>query len=59
MFLRTSLVLDKRSGILGLMEPRWKFGGGARLGNGRQFMSFISLHDWVRGVEMLIESTES
>ena len=55
-FVRTSLVLDDSDGILGLMVPVWKLGGGARLGNGRQFMSFISVHDWVRGVEMLIES---
>lgn len=55
-FIRTSLVLDADDGILGLMIPAWKLGGGARLGSGRQYMSFISLHDWVRGAELLIES---
>ncbi|MGA8986644.1 TIGR01777 family oxidoreductase [Aeromicrobium sp.] len=57
-FVRTSLVLDGDDGILGLMVPVWKLGGGARLGNGQQYMSFISLHDWVRGVQKLIESPE-
>ncbi|AXT84679.1 TIGR01777 family protein [Aeromicrobium sp. A1-2] len=57
-FVRTSLVLDGNEGILGLMVPVWKLGGGARLGSGRQYMSFISVHDWVRGVEMLIESPD-
>lgn len=56
-FVRTSLVLGK-DGVLGLMAPVWKLGGGARLGHGQQYMSFISLHDWVRGVELLIESPE-
>jgi uncharacterized protein (TIGR01777 family) len=55
-FIRTSLVLEGADGILGLMLPVWKLGGGARLGTGRQYMSFISLQDWVRGVELLIES---
>lgn len=55
-FVRTSLVLDGGDGILALMIPVWKLGGGARLGSGRQYMSYISLHDWVRGVVMLIES---
>jgi uncharacterized protein (TIGR01777 family) len=54
-FVRTSLVLSKDGGVLGLMLPVWKLGGGARLGSGRQHMSLISRHDWVRGVEFLLE----
>lgn len=53
-FIRTSLVLDGNGGALALMLPAWKLGGGARLGNGRQYMSFISRHDWVRAVEHLL-----
>ncbi|NRQ51057.1 TIGR01777 family oxidoreductase [Aeromicrobium stalagmiti] len=55
-FVRTSLVLDQEGGVLALMLPAWKLGGGARLGNGRQYMSLISRHDWVRGIEHLLET---
>lgn len=54
-FVRTSLVLGKDGGMLKLMLPVWKLGGGAKLGSGRQHMSLISRHDWVRGVEFLLE----
>jgi uncharacterized protein (TIGR01777 family) len=54
-FVRTSLVLSKDGGVLALMLPVWKLGGGARLGSGRQHMSLISRHDWVRGVQFLLE----
>jgi uncharacterized protein (TIGR01777 family) len=58
-FIRTSLVLSKDGGVLALMLPVWKLGGGARLGSGRQQMSLISRHDWVRGVEFLLEHDEA
>jgi len=54
-FVRTSLVLSKDGGVLALMLPVWRLGGGARLGSGTQHMSLISRHDWVRGVEFLLE----
>lgn len=54
-FVRTSLVLSKDGGVLALMLPAWKLGGGARLGSGRQHMSLISRDDWVRGVRFLLE----
>lgn len=56
---RTSLVLDSDAGVLALMLPAWKLGGGARLGNGTQYMSLISLNDWVRSVAFLIETPEA
>jgi uncharacterized protein (TIGR01777 family) len=58
-FVRTSLVLDASHGILALMLPAWKLGGGAKLGNGKQYMSLISLNDWLRGVTFLIETPEA
>ncbi|MET0821919.1 MAG: TIGR01777 family oxidoreductase [Aeromicrobium sp.] len=58
-FVRTSLVLDKDGGVLKLMLPAWKLGGGAKLGSGRQYMSLISRHDWVRGIEFLLENDEA
>jgi hypothetical protein len=58
-FVRTSLVLDKDGGVLKLMLPAWKLGGGAKLGSGRQYMSLISRHDWVRGIEFLLENDDA
>lgn len=55
-FLRTSLVLDRRGGLLKLMLVPFKLGGGAKLGPGTQYMSLISLHDWLEAVQFLLES---
>ncbi len=55
-FLRTSLVLDRRGGLLKLMLVPFKLGGGAKLGSGSQYMSVISLSDWLGAVEFLLES---
>jgi NAD dependent epimerase/dehydratase family enzyme len=51
-------VLKAREGLLRFMLPFWKLGLGAKLGHGRQYMSFISLNDWVRAATMLIESPD-
>lgn len=58
-FLRTSIVLDSAGGALSLMLRVWKLGGGAKLGTGRQFMSVISRHDWVRATTFLLENDEA
>lgn len=58
-FVRTSLVLSHQGGVLPLMLPAWKLGGGAKLGSGKQHMSLISAQDWVRGVEFLLENDEA
>ena len=57
-FIRTTLVLKSGEGLLRFMLPFWKLGLGARLGHGRQYMSFISLNDWVRAATLLIESPD-
>ena len=57
-FIRTTLVLKAREGLLRFMLPFWKLGLGAKLGHGRQYMSFISLNDWVRAAMLLIESPD-
>lgn len=49
-YLRTSPVMDASGGPLQLMKLPWSLGAGARLGNGRQRMPMISLHDWLRAV---------
>jgi uncharacterized protein (TIGR01777 family) len=47
---RTGLVLAPSGGILGRIKPLFSFGLGARLGNGRQYMPWISLEDEVRAL---------
>jgi uncharacterized protein len=47
---RTGLVLTPSGGILGRVRPLFAFGAGARLGNGRQYMPWISLEDEVRAL---------
>lgn len=52
--LRTGLVLSGGAGLLGRMLLPFRFGVGGRLGNGRQYMPWISLADWLGAVEFLI-----
>ena len=47
---RTGLVLSPSGGILGRIRPLFALGLGARLGNGRQYMPWISLEDEVRAL---------
>jgi len=47
---RTGLVLAPSGGMLGRLRPLFSLGLGARLGNGRQYMSWISLEDEVRAL---------
>ena len=50
MLVRTGLVLSPRGGLLGRLQPLFSLGLGARLGNGRQYMPWISLEDEVRAL---------
>ncbi|ORV12684.1 TIGR01777 family oxidoreductase [Mycobacterium celatum] len=51
---RTGLVLAPSGGALGRLRPLFSVGLGARLGNGRQYMSWISLEDEVRALQYVI-----
>ena len=53
--LRTGLVLDPTAGALGRMLPLFKFGLGGKLGNGKQYWSWITLHDQIRAIEFLLK----
>ena len=53
--LRTGVVLSRRGGMLALLRHPFRFGLGARLGPGTQFISWISLTDHVRALRHLLE----
>ena len=55
---RTGLVLSPSGGILGRIKPLFSLGLGARLGNGRQYMPWISLEDEVRALLFAITHDE-
>lgn len=54
--IRTGLVLDPTGGALGRMMPLFKFGLGGKLGSGKQWWSWITLHDQIRAIDYLIDS---
>ena len=56
MHLRTSIVLSPHGGALGRLLPLVRLGLGGRLGSGRQFWSWITLHDEVRAIAHLLAS---
>lgn len=53
--IRTGLVLDPTGGALGRMLPLFRFGLGGKLGKGKQWWSWITLHDHLRAIEFLME----
>lgn len=53
--IRTGLVLDPTGGALGRMMPLFKLGLGGRLGNGKQWWSWITLHDEIKAITYLLE----
>ena len=57
--LRTGLVLDPTGGALGKMLPLFRFGLGGKLGNGKQWWSWITLHDQIRAIAFLLENKVS
>ncbi|WP_036323829.1 TIGR01777 family oxidoreductase [Microbispora sp. ATCC PTA-5024] len=52
--LRTGVVLSGEGGALAKVLPIFKMGAGAALGTGRQYVSWISLPDWVGAVRFLL-----
>jgi uncharacterized protein (TIGR01777 family) len=54
--LRTGLVLDPTGGALGRMLPLFRFGLGGKLGSGKQWWSWITLHDVVRAIIFALEN---
>ena len=53
---RTGLVVAGDGGAWGKLFPLFRFGLGGRMGNGRQYWSFISLHDEVAALRFLVDN---
>ena len=53
--IRTGLVLDPTGGALGKMLPLFRFGLGGKLGNGKQWWSWITLHDLIRAIVFILD----
>lgn len=54
--LRTGIVLHRGGGFLKPQLLPFKMGVGGRLGSGRQWVSWISLADWLSAVRFLLDS---
>jgi len=52
--LRTGLVLDPTGGALGRMLPLFRLGLGGKLGSGKQWWSWITLHDQIRATDFIL-----
>ncbi|MFD9716865.1 TIGR01777 family oxidoreductase [Streptomyces sp. NPDC059076] len=55
-FARTGLVVAREGGAWARMFPLFKAGLGGRLGDGRQYWSFISLHDEVAALRHILDT---
>lgn len=54
-FLRTGLVVARGGGAWGKLFPLFKAGLGTRFGDGRQYWSYVSLHDEVAAIRHLLD----
>ncbi|MFC9133095.1 TIGR01777 family oxidoreductase [Streptomyces sp. NPDC057099] len=55
-FTRTGLVVSREGGAWGRLFPLFQAGLGGRMGDGRQYWSFIALHDEVAAIRHLLET---
>ncbi|MDH6626829.1 uncharacterized protein (TIGR01777 family) [Streptomyces sp. LBL] len=55
-FTRTGLVVAREGGAWGRLFPLFKAGLGGRMGDGRQYWSFVALHDEVAAIRHLIDT---
>lgn len=53
---RSGLVLARRGGVMDRLLPLFRLGVGGRIGDGRAYWPWISLHDEVAALRMLIDS---
>ncbi|MGP9021192.1 TIGR01777 family oxidoreductase [Streptomyces sp. BR1] len=57
-FARTGLVVAREGGAWGKLFPIFRAGLGGRMGNGRQYWSFIALHDHIAALRHLIDTPD-
>jgi hypothetical protein len=55
-FVRTGLVVSRRGGAWGKLFPLFQAGLGGRMGDGRQYWSFVALHDEVAAIRHLLDT---
>ncbi|KAM3573518.1 hypothetical protein VYU27_004500 [Nannochloropsis oceanica] len=53
---RFGVVLSKEGGIIKKLLPIFQLGGGGVIGNGQQYLSWVSLTDAVRAIQFLLEA---
>ena len=58
-YIRSGMVLGKDSVLLDRLQIPFKFGVGAVLGNGRQWISWIHLRDEINAIRFLIENPKA
>jgi uncharacterized protein (TIGR01777 family) len=56
--MRTGLPLDARGGLLKRMLVPFRLGLGGRLGDGRQWLPWISMADWLAAVSLLLTRSD-
>ena len=54
---RLGLVMHPDGGVLAKLVPVFNLGGGGKIAKGTQWMSWIALHDLVRALQFLIDTT--
>ncbi|MCG7528397.1 TIGR01777 family oxidoreductase [Streptomyces sp. OfavH-34-F] len=55
---RTGLVVAREGGAWGRLFPLFRAGLGGRMGNGRQYWSFIALHDHIAALRHILDTPE-
>jgi uncharacterized protein len=53
---RFGIILDKKGGALAKMLPPFRMGIGGRVGDGKQWMSWIALDDVIGGLQFVLEN---
>ena len=53
---RFGVVLDPQGGMLQKLLPSFKLGLGAKIGYGRQLLSWVSLYDVIRAIQFVIDT---
>ncbi|MFF7866767.1 TIGR01777 family oxidoreductase [Streptomyces qaidamensis] len=55
-FTRTGLVVSREGGAWARLFPLFRAGAGGRMGDGRQYWSFVALHDEVAAIRHLLDT---